>query len=172
LPHHDLDRVGAAEVVGVHAVARGEVLVDEELRMPALLLGHAAVAGGGGGARERGATAERLLGLRGERAEGHSRDGDRDLQVDGLRREAGAEGDLGRAAFAVAFERVAGDRRAEEEEVVEVGHAAFRAAAADVVDAGGGGAADLGVDLVREGPALPGRGAGNVGFLLGHGADQ
>ena len=50
LADDDLDRVGAAQVVRVHAVARGQQLVDEDRRMAALLLGHAAVAGGGRGA--------------------------------------------------------------------------------------------------------------------------
>ena len=54
------------------------------------------------------------------------------------------EHDVGRAALAVALERVAGDRRAEEEEVVEVRQPPLRAEAADVVDALARGTLDLG----------------------------
>ena len=31
LPDHDLDRVGLAQIVGVHAVARGQILIDQDL---------------------------------------------------------------------------------------------------------------------------------------------
>ena len=45
LADDDLDRVGPPEVVRVHPVARREKLVDERLRVLALLGRHAAVAG-------------------------------------------------------------------------------------------------------------------------------
>ena len=45
LADHDLDRVRAPQVVGVHPVARGQQLVDERLRRRPLLGRHAAVAG-------------------------------------------------------------------------------------------------------------------------------
>ena len=63
LAEHDLDRVGLAQVVGVHAVAGRQVLVDQVLGLAALLGGHAAVAGGGRGADLAGAAPERLLGV-------------------------------------------------------------------------------------------------------------
>ena len=53
----------------------------------------------------------------------------------GFLREPRAEDDVGGAALAVALERIARDRRAEEEEVVEVREAPLRAEPADVVDA-------------------------------------
>ena len=62
-PDHDLDRVRATQIVGVHAVARREQLVDQLLGMTALLRGHASVASRGAGAdRSRSAT-ESLLGV-------------------------------------------------------------------------------------------------------------
>ena len=64
----------------------------------------------------------------------------------GLLREARPEHDVGRAALAVALERVARDRCAEEEQVVEVRQPALRAEAADVVDPLGRRALDLGDD--------------------------
>ena len=73
-------------------------------------------------------------------------DRDRDLQLERLLREPRAEDDVGRAPLAVALERVAGDGCAEEEEVVEVREPPLRAEPADVVDALGGCALDLGDD--------------------------
>ena len=73
LPDHDLDRVRAAQVVRVHAVARGEQLVDERLRVLALLVRHAAVAGRRRRADLGRAATERLLGGCRERAEAHAR---------------------------------------------------------------------------------------------------
>ena len=46
LPDHDLDGVGLAQIVRVHAVARGQQLIDQDFRMLALFRRHAAVAGG------------------------------------------------------------------------------------------------------------------------------
>ena len=50
LADHHFNRVGAAHVVRVEAVARGQALVDQGFGGVALLAGHAAVTGGGGGA--------------------------------------------------------------------------------------------------------------------------
>ena len=50
LADYDFNRVGAAHVVRVEAVARRQALVDQGFGGVALLAGHAAVAGGGGGA--------------------------------------------------------------------------------------------------------------------------
>ena len=122
--------------------------------MAALLRRHAAVAGGGRGAGERRAAAERFLGLGRQRAEAHAGDGDRDLQLDRLLGEARAEHDVGAAFLAIAFERIARDRGAEEQQVVEMRQLALGAGAADVIDAGRRGAADLGQRVVVEGRGL------------------
>ena len=159
LADDDLDRVRLAQVVGVHAVAGGEELVDEDLRVLALLRRHPAVAGRRRRADLARAPAERLLGRRRERAEAHARDRDRDPQLERLSREAGAERDVRVAPLPVALERIAGDAGAEEEQVVEVGHVSLGAEAADVVDALARGALDLGDHgLVVEGrlPKVPG----------------
>ena len=120
LADDDLDRVGPAQVVRVHPVARGQQLVDEHLRVAALLGRHAAVAGRRRGAHLAGAAAERLLGGRRQRAEAHAGDRDRDLQLERLLREARPEHDVRVAALAVALERIARHARAEEQQVVEV----------------------------------------------------
>ena len=122
--------------------------------MLALLRRHAAVAGRGRGADRAGAAPERFLGLRRQRAEAHAGDGDRDLQRDRLLGEARADRDVGRAFLAIAFERIAADRGAEEQQIVEMRQLALGAGAADVVDAGRRGAADLGDRVVVEGRRL------------------
>ena len=136
LADDDLDGVGPAQVIGVHAVARGQHLVDEQLRMPALLLRHAAVAGGGGGAGERRAAPKRFFRLARQRAEAHAGDGDRNFQLERLFGKAGAELDVGCALLAIALKRVAAHGGAEEQQIIEVGQLALGAAAADVIDAG------------------------------------
>ena len=90
LADDDLDRVRPAEVVRVHAVAGRQQLVDERLRVLALLRRHAAVAGRRRRTDLGRAAAERLLRGRRERAEAHARDRDRDLQLERLLREARA----------------------------------------------------------------------------------
>ena len=147
LADDDLDRVGAAQVVGVHPVAGGQQLVDERLRALALLGRHAAVARRRARPHRARAAAERLLRRRAQRAEAHPRDRDRDVEVQRLRRVAGAEHDVGVAALAVALERVARHARAEEQQVVEVRDLALGAPPADVVDPLARGALDL-VDRV------------------------
>ena len=69
LAEHHLDRVGLAKVVGVHPVARREILVHQVFALAALLGRHPAVAGGGRRADLAGAAAQRLLGRTGQRAE-------------------------------------------------------------------------------------------------------
>ena len=163
LADDDLDRVRPPQVVGVHAVARGQDLVDELGGVVALLGQHPAVAGGGGGADGARAAAERLLGRRRQRSEAHAGDRDRDVQLDRPLREPGPEGYVGRAALAVALEGVARDAGAEEEQIVEVGHAALGAEAADVVDPLAGHAVDLvdGVAVEELRLAQPGARAGH-----------
>ena len=133
LPHHHLDGVARPQVVGVEAVARRQHLVDEELRRLALLGGHPAVPGGGAGPHRGRRPADGALRVRAERAEAHPRDGDRDRELERAAGEAGADGDRGLALLAVALERVAGHRGAEQEQVVEGGERALRAEPANVV---------------------------------------
>ena len=78
--------------------------------------------------------------------------------MDRLAREAAADHHVGVAALPVALERVAGDARAEEQQVVEVRHPALGAEAADVVDPLARGALDLGdhVAVERRRLAQPG----------------
>ena len=61
LADHDFNRVGAAHVIGVKAVARRQALVNQGFRGVALLAGHAAVAGGGGGAHFGRGAPQRLF---------------------------------------------------------------------------------------------------------------
>ena len=157
LPHHHLDGIAAAQIVGVEAVARGQHLIDQGLGGLALLLRHAAVAGGAGGADLGAGPADRLLGIGAQRPEAHAGDGDGDLQMDRLLGEAGAEPDVGGAFLAIALEGIAGDRGAEEEQIVEGRQLALGAEAADLIEALIGGAVDLRQDMGREsgGGALP-----------------
>ena len=164
LAEDDLDRVGLAQVLGVHPVAAGQVLVDEVLGLAALLGRHAAVPGGGGRAHLRRAAPQRLLGLGRQRAEAHAGDGDRDVEVQRERGVAVAEHDVGAAALAVALQRVARHARAEEQQVVEVRQGALGAPAADVVDAGLGGALDGG-----DGGAVERRRLAQSRRISGHG---
>ena len=52
LAHNDLDRIGFAQIVRVHTVARGQILIDQLFGMTAFLLCHAAIAGGGRRSRQ------------------------------------------------------------------------------------------------------------------------
>src|SRR5262249_26264712 len=112
--------------------------------MPTLLRRHAAVAGGGRRANDGSPAPERLLCLRRERAEAHAGDRDGDLELDRLLGVPSAEHDVGAAFLAVTLERIAADGGTEEEQIVEMRQVALGAAAADVIDAGRGGAPDLG----------------------------
>ena len=53
--------------------------------------------------------------------------------------------------LAIAFERIARDRRAQKQQIVEMRQLALRAATADVIDAGRGGAPDFGQRIIVEG---------------------
>src|SRR5439155_3731263 len=101
------------------------------------------VAGRGRGPDLACAAPERLLRWRGEGAEAHARDGDRNVQLERPLGEAGPQDDVGAAALAVALERVSRDAGAEEEQVVEVRQAPLGAEAADVVDPLARGALNL-----------------------------
>ncbi len=150
LPDHHLDRIGAAQIVGVQAVAGGQHLIDQRLRGLALLLGHAAVAGGGAGAHGGRGAADGLLGVGAKRAEAHAGDGDRDLELDRLLGEARAQRHIGGAFLAIAFQGIARDGGAEEDEIVEGGQLALGAVAADFIEALIGGAVDLRQDMGRK----------------------
>ena len=150
LSHHHFDGVGAAKLIRPHAVARGQVLVDEGLRCIALLVGHAAVTGGGAGSHGGRGEPQRALGVRAERSEAHARDGDRNGQLDRPRCMAGADGDVRRALLTVAFERIAGDRGAEKDEIVEARHRPLRAGPPNGVDPFRTGALDLRDDVRRK----------------------
>ena len=104
------------------------------------------VTGGRAGADGARPSPQRLLRGSGERAEAHPRDRDRDLELERLPCEPRPEDDVRVAPLPVALERVPGDARAQEEQVVEVREAPLRAEAADVVDPFAGGALDLGDD--------------------------
>src|SRR5579872_2488639 len=64
LSHHDFDRVRRTQIVGIHAVARWQHLVDQNARMFAFFRRHAAIARGGRGAHGGGATPQCFLGWR------------------------------------------------------------------------------------------------------------
>src|SRR6202035_5506716 len=155
LANDDLDRLAGAQMARVEAIARRQYLVDEDFRLAALFLAHAAITGRRAGPNRAGAAAERPLGIGAERAKAHSGDRDRDLQFDRLCRETGAERQVGGAALAIAFERVARDRGAEQYEVVETRQRAQSAEAADLVEPFIGRALDLSDDLGRKGGGAP-----------------
>ena len=148
LADDDLDRVGAAQVVGVHAVARGQELVDERCRewprssgvmppSPVVVDVPTSLAPRPSASFAGAESAPKLM----------------PAIVIGIFSSSGffacrvPEHDVGVAALAVALERVARHARAQEQQVVEVGEAALRAEAADVVDALARGALDLGDDV-------------------------
>jgi hypothetical protein len=143
LPHHHLDGIGPAQIDRVHAVARRQILVDERLRVAALLLRHAAVAGRGRGAGERRPAPQCLLGLGRQRAEAHAGNGDRDPELDRPLGEARADGDVGAAFLPIPLERIARDRCPEEQQIVEMRQLALGAAAANIINAGDRRPADL-----------------------------
>ena len=165
LPDNHLDSVGPAQIMRVHAVAGRQILVDQDLGMPALFLGHAAITGGRGGPGERGTASQRLLGGAGERAEAHPRDCDRDLQLDRLFRMTRAEHHIGPASLTVAFQRIARDRGPKEQQIVKMRYLAFRTGTTDIVDPGRGGAADFRQRVIVEGGGLTRRGRG---IFIGH----
>lgn len=165
LPDHHLDRIRAAQILRIHAVTRRQVLIHERLRMTALLIRHTAVAGGGRRSRSRRTASECFLGGTGECSEAHAGDGDRNLQMDRLLREARSQNDGGVAFLAVAFERIARDRCAEKEKVVEMRDLALGAGASDIINAGRSRTADFRKRIVVEGRGLARRG---IGVVIAH----
>src|SRR5262249_587697 len=93
---------------------------------------------------------EGLLGVGAECAEAHAGDGDGNLEVNGFLGEARADGDVGAASLAVALERIARHRSAEENEVVEARQMALGAIAADLIEALVGGAVYFRQDMLRK----------------------
>ena len=126
--------------------------------MPTFFLCHSAIAGGGRGASSSCAAAKGLFRWTGQRAEAHARDGDRNIQLNWTFGEACAERNGGLTLLSIAFERVAGDRRAQKQQVVKVWNPALRTAASNIVDAGGGCAANFTVRAVVKRRRLHGRG--------------
>src|SRR5688572_18419257 len=104
--------------------------------MAAFFLGHAAVTGRGRRSGDRGTAPERFLRVCRKRTEAHARDRDRDLQHDGFLRVACAKRHICAAALAITFERIAADRSAEEQQVVEMWQLALGTKPADVIDTG------------------------------------
>src|SRR2546427_11944559 len=127
--------------------SRRQHLVDERLRVAALLFGHPCVARGGGRPDFGRSAPERLFRGRRQRPEAHSGDRDRDLQLERLLREAGSEHDVGIATLAVALEWIPRHAGAEKEQVVEVRQPPLGAEAAEVVDPLARAALDLGNDV-------------------------
>jgi hypothetical protein len=128
-----LDRVGPVHVGGVETVARRQALVDERLRGRALLRRHPAVAGGRRGADRCRGSPQRLFGMGGQGAEAHAGDRDRDIEHERLLGVPAPEHGGRVATLPVALERVARRRSCQERQVVEVGHAALRAPASNLV---------------------------------------
>ena len=62
-------------------------------------------------------------------------DRDGDFQFDRFFCKTGAQGDVGSALLAIAFQRIAGHGCAEEQQVIEIGQAALGAETPDLVDA-------------------------------------
>ena len=150
LPDHDLDGVGGLQVGQIEPVPGRQALVDQQPGRLALLRGHAAVAGGGGGAHRGCRPAQRLLGVRGQRAEAHPGDRDRDRQLQRAARAPGAEHGGGVAALPVALQRVPGQRRGQEHQVIERRQLPLGAPAAYLVPADLGHLVDLADHLGRE----------------------
>jgi hypothetical protein len=143
LTDHDFNRVGTAHVVRVEAITRRQALIDQCLRRAAFLLRHAAVAGGGRGAHGRGGLAECFFHVRGQRAEAHAGDRDRNVEHHRFFGKARAEHRLRRAFLAIPFERIARKGGTEKQQIVEMRHAAFRAQTANFIEAALRGGMDI-----------------------------
>ncbi len=107
LPDHDFDGVGFAQIVGVEAVAGRQALINECLRGDPLFRGHAAIAGRRARAELGRGAAQRFLHVGRQRTEAHAGDGDRDIELDRLRRETRSQHRLRAALLAIPFERIA-----------------------------------------------------------------
>ena len=154
LSDHDFDRIGAAHIVWLESIARRQALINERLRRPAFLFRHAPVARGGRCPHFTCRAPERFLDVSGKRTEAHAGDRDRNGELDRLARKSRPQHGPGHAFFAIAFQRVARQRCAEENQVVEMRHMAFRAKAADLIEPGRRGVMHVVDDLAVETRAL------------------
>src|SRR6476469_1171409 len=84
--------------------------------------------------------------------------------MDWLFGEARSKHHVGRAFFAIAFERITADRGAQEQQIIKMGDLALRAKAANVVDAGRGGAMDFCDRMFVEGSGVTRRRMHPAGF--------
>ena len=137
LPDHHFDSIRLAQIVGVHPVSAGQILIDQMLRLPALFGRHPAIAGRRAGARDGRPAPQRLFGLPRKRAKAHPCNRDRDLQVQRLFGKARAQPHIGRTFFAVSLQRIARNRSPQKQQIVEMRQSTLGSAAANVINAGG-----------------------------------
>ena len=130
-------------MLDVDPVAAGQDLVDHDPRLGPLDVEHAAVAGGGRGARQPRAARQRGLGVARQGPVAHPGDHQRDVELDRLRGEPGAQHGPRAARLAIAFQRDAREGAGDERQVVE-GRPGPRPEDAEAADAIPG---QLGLDL-------------------------
>jgi hypothetical protein len=168
LADEELDPVREHQVVRVEPVPRLDHLVVPLRRVVAFRGDHPAFARAGRGACHRGALRERHLRLERERAERHSGDVDRDVELERLLRETRPEHRLRLALLAVALDHEAGEGAGEEDELVPVRHRLEDREAAHPVAAELGLDVDVVDDLRGEDPAAPEDVLLRRGGLVGH----
>ena len=120
LPDEELAGVGNHQVMWVEPVPALDVLVVPLGREIALGRDHPALSGARRRPRHRRALRERHLRLEAQRAERHPRDVDRDVELDRLLREAGAEHRRRHAFLSVALDDEARERAGQEHQLVPV----------------------------------------------------
>ena len=120
LADEELARVGQHQVVRVEPVPGLDVLVVPLGREVTLRRDHASLARARRGPGHRRTLRERHLRLERQRAERHPRDVDRDVQLDRVLREAGAEHRLRLALLAVALDHEARQRAGQEHQLIPV----------------------------------------------------
>ena len=107
----------------------------------------------------------RFLGMAGERAEAHARDGYRNVQSDGPGRSVGPDHDIRSARLPVSLQGVTRHGCPQEHQVIERRELPLGPPAPDAVDAGVGCPVDLGDDIAIEGVGLPQAPSVTVGGL-------
>ncbi len=122
LADEELAGIGEHQVVRVEPVPALDALVVPLRREVALGRDHPALAGTRRGAGHRGALCQRHLRFERERAEAHARDVDRDVELDRILCEAGAEDRLRHALLPIALDYEARERSRQEHQVVPVRH--------------------------------------------------
>ena len=115
LANHDFNRIRFAQIIGVHAVTRWKILIDQLVRMPALFGRHATIARCRGGARHRRAAPQRFFRGTRQRTKGHACDGHRDIKLDRIGGVQATNRNGCFALLAVAFQRISRNRSAHEE---------------------------------------------------------